>query len=153
MKGTINLFDNNIDNKDNIKIKNKSNSLIISRSIYSKNRNQPQAKEEYNNVTGKELLKKVSSKEAQNFIKQHYRSNAKIGDGGTADAVKHELETGEKVGGKSHIKKAEEGIKFINNLLRKYPDHIDKKFFLREKKKLEKALKTPSKKGDKNNDM
>lgn len=35
-----------------------------------------------------------------------YRPNAKIGSGSTADAVRHEMRTGEAVGGKFHSQKA-----------------------------------------------
>lgn len=37
-----------------------------------------------------------------------YRENAKIGSGSTADAVRYELQTGGKVGGKTHSQKAED---------------------------------------------
>ena len=137
MKGSNGLFNNGGNKK-------------ISRSKYSTNPNKPLIVEQYNNRKGEKLLKKVKSDESKNFIKQHYRSGAKIGDGSTAAAVKKELKYGIKVGGKSHITKAKEGINFINNTLKKNPQHVDRKFFVSQKKKLESALKTkPAKRGTK----
>lgn len=50
---------------------------------------------------------------------QIYRPNSQIGDGGLADAVRYELKTGKLVGGKSHIQKANERIKNLENIIRK----------------------------------
>ena len=42
---------------------------------------------------------------------------AKIGDGGTADALRHESETGKLVGGKSHYLKAKERVRALTKLV------------------------------------
>ena len=55
----------------------------------------------------------------KNAIDQIYRPNSQIGDGGLADAVRYELKTGKLVGGKSHIQKANERIKNLENIIRK----------------------------------
>ena len=136
MKGNSPLFSNSGNKK-------------ISRSKYSKNQNKSVTVKSYNNKKGEKLLKKVKSEEAKNYIKQYYRSGAKVGDGSTAAAVEEELKHGTKVGGKSHVTKAKEGLKFIQNTLKKNPKHIDKKFFNSQKRKLEKALKTKPIKGGK----
>lgn len=121
----------------------------ISRSKYSTNQNKPAKIKPYSNKKGEKLLSKVKTEEAKNFIRQHYRSGAKIGDGSTAAAVKEELKYGVKVGGKSHITKAEEGVRYLNNTLKKNPNHVDRKFFNSQKNKLENALRTKPIKGEK----
>ena len=136
MKGNNPLFNNGGNKK-------------ISRSKYSTNQNKPVTVKLYNNKKGEKLLNKVKSVEAKNYIRQHYRSGATIGDGSTAAAVKEELKYGVKVGGKSHITKAREGIRYIDNTLKKNPNHVDKKFFNSQKHKLESALKTKPIKGGK----
>ena len=52
---------------------------------------------------GTKLLNKVSNPKLKNTIKEMYRPGAKVGDGGLADAIRHEVKTGNLVGGKSHI--------------------------------------------------
>lgn len=136
MKGKSPLFENS---------GNKTKSV----SSYSTNPGTTRQKKPYNNEKGLKLLKKVKSEEAKNFIKQHYRSGAKEGDGSTAAAIEKELRYGIKVGGKSHLAKGREGIRNIENILKKNPKHVDKKILLSQKKKLEKALKTKPKKGGK----
>lgn len=136
MKGNNPLFNNGGNKK-------------ISRSKYSTNQNKPIEAKPFNNKKGEKLLNKVKTEEAKNYIRQHYRSGAKIGDGSTAAAVKEELKNGVKVGGKSHITKAKEGVRYINNTLKKNPNHIDKKFFNSQKRKLESALRTKPIKGGK----
>ncbi|MFD1738095.1 hypothetical protein ACFSCX_16290, partial [Bacillus salitolerans] len=66
-----------------------------------------------------ELLDSVSNQKLKNAIDQMYRPDAKIGNGSLADAVRHELKTGELVGGKSHIQKANERIKNLENIIKK----------------------------------
>jgi hypothetical protein len=46
----------------------------------------------------------------------------RTGDGTTADAVRHERETGEKVQGKGHEQKARDSIRALNNWIRKNPN-------------------------------
>jgi hypothetical protein len=43
-----------------------------------------------------------------------YRSNAKIGDGGTADALRNEIANG---GALNHLQKAQNSIKYLNRIL------------------------------------
>ena len=66
-----------------------------------------------------ELLAKVSNQKLKNCINEMYRKGATIGDGGLADAVRYELKTGELVGGKSHMKKAVERVKNLENIINK----------------------------------
>lgn len=73
-----------------------------------------------------ELLAKATTDKARNLVEELYRRNRGVGDGGTADAIRYELATGEKVGGKSHIKKGRERLRQIENILRKNPDHPDR---------------------------
>ncbi len=64
------------------------------------------------------LLDSVSNQKLKNAIDQIYRPCAKIGDGGLADAIRHELKTGELVGGKSHITKGIERARNLENIIR-----------------------------------
>ena len=48
-----------------------------------------------------------------------YRATSTVGDGGLSDAIRHELKTGELVGGKSHIQKGRERLKNLENILKK----------------------------------
>ena len=50
-----------------------------------------------------------------------YRDNAQVGSGSTAAAVRHELATGEMVGGASHSQKAADMIKALDKWLRTHP--------------------------------
>ena len=68
-----------------------------------------------------ELLDKAENQKLKNAINEIYRQNAKVGDGGLADAVRHELLTKELVGGKSHIQKAKERITNLENIIKKQP--------------------------------
>jgi hypothetical protein len=87
------------------------------------------------------LLNKAKSDDTKKLIGELYRDNATIGDGGTADAVRHEIKDGVKVGGKSHIIKAQQRIKQINNMLKRNPNHSDKELLIDLKNNLEDALK------------
>ena len=64
------------------------------------------------------LLDSVSNQKLKNAINEIYRPGAKIGDGGLADAIRHELKTGELVGGKSHIIKGNERVKNLENIIK-----------------------------------
>lgn len=66
-----------------------------------------------------ELLNSVQNQKLKNAVDQIYRPGATTGDGGLADAVKHELATGEQVGGRSHIQKALERIQNLENIIKK----------------------------------
>ena len=100
----------------------------------------------YNNKTGEKLIQQSKCDDTKQYIKQIYRHNATEGDGSLAYAIAKELETGEFVGGKSHIKKGQERVKQAKNVLKKFPDHPDKKIWFSEAEKIEKALKKGKKK-------
>ncbi|MDQ3960325.1 MAG: hypothetical protein M3255_08645, partial [Pseudomonadota bacterium] len=63
------------------------------------------------------LLKNVENKKLENIIKDLYREKAKVGSGSTADAIRHELQTGDLVGGRSHIRKGQDALRGIEKLL------------------------------------
>ena len=67
------------------------------------------------------LLISVTNPKLKNAIGEMYRPNAQKGDGGLADAIRHELKTKELVGGKSHIQKGRERLKNLENILKKQP--------------------------------
>jgi len=54
----------------------------------------------------------------QRVIQELFRANARL-PGGTAGAVRHEVRTGELVGGKSHIRKAIERRRQLQQFLRR----------------------------------
>ena len=64
------------------------------------------------------LLESVTNQKLKNAIDQIYRPDAKTGNGGLADAIRHELSTGELVGGKSHIIKGNERVKNLENIIK-----------------------------------
>lgn len=64
------------------------------------------------------LLESASNQKLKNAIDQIYRPGAKIGDGGLAHAIRHELKTGELVGGKLHIIKGTERVKNLENIIK-----------------------------------
>jgi RHS repeat-associated protein len=63
------------------------------------------------------LLKNVENKKLENIIKDLYREKAKVGSGSTADAIRHELQTGDLVGGRSHIQKGQDALRGVEKLL------------------------------------
>lgn len=70
-------------------------------------------------TTRDQLLESANDDKLKNCINEMYRSGAQIGDGGVADAIRHELATGELVGGKSHIKKGMERLTNLENIIKK----------------------------------
>jgi len=68
-----------------------------------------------------QLLNSVSNEKLRNCINEMYRPGATTGDGGLADAIRHELQTGELVGGRSHIQKGIERIRNLENIINKQP--------------------------------
>ena len=64
-----------------------------------------------------ELLNQAENPQLQNAIKQLYRGNSFIGDGGTADAIRFEKQTGLMLGknGGSHVQKGIDMVKYIEN--------------------------------------
>ena len=69
--------------------------------------------------TRDQLLNTVQNEKLRNAIDEIYRPGATFGDGGLADAVRHELATGQLVGGKSHILKARERMANLQNIIRR----------------------------------
>lgn len=65
----------------------------------------------------KELLDQAENPQLQNAIKQLYRGNSFIGDGGTADVIRFEQQTGLMLGknGGSHVQKGIDMAKYIEN--------------------------------------
>ena len=65
----------------------------------------------------KELLEQAENLQLQNAIKQLYRENSFIGDGGTADVIRFEQQTGLMLGknGGSHVQKGIDMAKYIEN--------------------------------------
>ena len=65
----------------------------------------------------KELLDQAENPQLQNAIKQLYRGNSFIGDGGTADAIRFEQQIGLMLGkkGGSHVQKGIDMAKYIEN--------------------------------------
>lgn len=89
------------------------------------------------------LYKTADSSKLKNTIKELYRPGAKVGDGGTAAAIKKQLKTGVLVGGRDHTVKGKERIKNLDNLVKS--GRLDKKDTLIAKKlrkDLKKALGT-----------
>jgi hypothetical protein len=64
-----------------------------------------------------ELLNEAHSPALKNLINDLYRPGARVGDGSTAAAIRDELQTGGRVGGKSHSTK---GINYRTALRRLY---------------------------------
>ena len=65
------------------------------------------------------LLSSVSNEKLRNCINELYCPGATIGDGGLADAIRYEINTGELVGNKSHINKGIERVKNLENIISK----------------------------------
>lgn len=65
----------------------------------------------------KELLDQTENPQLQNAIKQLYRGNSFIGDGGTADVIRFEKQTGLMLGknGGSHVQKGIDMAKYIES--------------------------------------
>ena len=74
----------------------------------------------------KRLLADASTGVVKNIVKELYRPNATVGDGGTADAIRKQIKTGELVGGRDHIRKGRERVRQIERILSKNPNHPDK---------------------------
>ena len=61
------------------------------------------------------LLEHASDPKLRRRIEQLYRRNARVGNGSTADAIRHELRTGELLSPRGHVQK---GIEMRNGLLK-----------------------------------
>lgn len=90
--------------------------------------------------TREALLSEATSDEVQRLIKELYRKGATVGDGGTADAIREELATGNPTGGRSHIQKGKERLRQIERMLEKYPEHADRALLERLRDDLQDAL-------------
>ncbi len=77
-----------------------------------------------------ELLGKAQESDAKKLVDQLYRPGADIGDGGTADVLRYELETGDLKSPKGHMEKAARAVNKINSILEKNPNHTDKELLL-----------------------
>jgi hypothetical protein len=64
----------------------------------------------------------VSDNRLNRIVNDNYRPNAQIGSGSTADAVRHEITTGQQVGGRTHTQKAQEQITRLNNWIQRNPN-------------------------------
>lgn len=86
------------------------------------------------------LLADASTDAVKNIVKELYRSNAAVGDGGTADAIRKQITTGELVGKRDHIRKGRERVRQIERILSKNPNHPDKDLLKRLRNDLIDAL-------------
>ena len=66
-------------------------------------------------------MPQVTNMELAQLLEKLYRPNAKLGSGSTAAAVRHELATGETVGGRTHSTKASEMITALQRWLKNNP--------------------------------
>ena len=60
------------------------------------------------------------------LVDELYRDGASVGDGGTADAIRKQLSTGELVGNRDHLIKGKERLRQIEKILSKNPNHPDR---------------------------
>jgi RHS repeat-associated protein len=66
----------------------------------------------------------VGDRKLRNYVEDLYKGTSnprRVGTGTTADAVRHELATGQSVGGKFHIQKAQDTARGLRNWLRSNP--------------------------------
>jgi hypothetical protein len=64
----------------------------------------------------------IEDSELSRFVdRELYREGAEIGSGSTADAIRYELKTGQRVKGKLHSIKGRNAIKYLNDWLRDNP--------------------------------
>ncbi len=61
------------------------------------------------------FLKQANNKELRNAISELYRKTASIGDGGTADALRSEIQNGQYL---KHLQKAQNSIQYLDRILR-----------------------------------
>lgn len=84
------------------------------------------------------LIKQYTHEESRKFIRTSYRKSAVVGDGGTYDIRKMELETGLNLGrnNRNHAKKAEDLERQLNKSLQKDLPEKDRNYLEKELKKL-----------------
>lgn len=88
------------------------------------------------------LLSSVTNRRLKKAVNEIYRPNARIGDGGLADAIRYERITGEKIRGRSHEQKGRERLKSLKRILAEEKlNNRDGKTARRMIDDLEKALK------------
>lgn len=88
----------------------------------------------------KRLLADASTDVVKKIVKELYRPNAAVGDGGTADAIRKQITTGELIGERDHIRKGRERVRQIEKVLSKNPNHPDKDLLKRLQNDLIDAL-------------
>lgn len=86
------------------------------------------------------LLNEATTDKARRIVNELYREGAGVGDGGTADAIRVELATGNPVGGRSHIQKGRERLRQIEKILERNPGHPDRVLLERLRDDLRDAL-------------
>ena len=86
------------------------------------------------------LMSEATTPEGKEVVNQLYRPGSRVGDGGTADAIREEIATGKPVGDRNHSKKGRQRIKQIERILRKNPNHPDRELFEKLLKDLRDAL-------------
>lgn len=86
------------------------------------------------------LLKLSRTDQCSRIVEELYRKGASIGDGGTADAIRKELATGDLTGKKDHIRKGKERLKQIEKILKNNPNHPDRQILEFLANDLRKAL-------------
>jgi len=67
----------------------------------------------------------VSDPKLHNIVDNLYKGASnpqRVGDGTTADAVRHERQTGEATHGRSHIQKAQDSLRGLENWLHRNPE-------------------------------
>lgn len=87
-----------------------------------------------------QLLADASTGVVINIVKELYRPNAAVGDGGTADAIRKQIATGELRGGRTHVRKSGERLRQIDRILSKSPNHPDRALLERLRNDLADAL-------------
>jgi len=96
-------------------IPNKQKQVDEPDSRYTKDNGRSKTCEEW---TRDDYLNNIDDPDLKHTAEKLYRENAQIGDGGTADAVRYTKQTGELVGGKDHIIKAQEMVTHLNSLMK-----------------------------------
>lgn len=86
------------------------------------------------------LLAQATTPEVERIVDELYREGADVGDGGTADAIREQLQSGELVGGRDHIRKGQERLRQIEKILERNPNHPDRDLLERLRDDLKDAL-------------
>lgn len=83
---------------------------------------EPEDHEEYKKELRKDMQRPhAEDKMLAEALQNLHRADKGVGSGSTASAVRYEKATGQLVQGKSHIQKAEDGVKFLERWLNKNP--------------------------------